>query len=153
MVEQPLGECIMPLQTRGSAAINKAQRRLASLKSIDEDLDLGYGLTIGAYTQMIETVRSTVETHNTLVSEIDESRRTVTALEKELADLSARMLSGVSTRYGRNSNEYRKAGGNVRKSKAVASQPTPTASEPPQPAALDIAISNNGTRQSKAQAV
>ena len=144
----------MTLQTRGSAAINKAQRRLASLKSIDENLDLGYGLTTGGYAQKIETVRSHIEAHNTLVSRIDESRRNLTALEKELDDLTARMLSGVSTKYGRNSNEYRKAGGSVRKSKTAASQPTPSmASQTPQPAALEMAVSTNGKGTSKAQAV
>jgi hypothetical protein len=143
----------MTLQTRGSAAINKAQRRLASLKSVDENLDLGYGLTIDVYTQMIETVRSSIETHNTLVSQIDESRRNVTALEKKLADLSARMLSGVSTKYGRTSNEYRKAGGSLRKDKITASQFTPpTTSESLQPAALMVS-STNGTSQSKARTV
>jgi len=142
----------MTLQTRGSAAIDKAQRRLASLKSIDENLDLGYGLTIGAYTQMIETVRSTIEAHNTLVSEIDASRRNVTALEKELADLTARMLSGVSTKYGKNSSEYRKAGGSVRKGKTAAPQ-SALPSELPQPAALEMIVSTNGKGTSKAQAV
>jgi hypothetical protein len=144
----------MTLQTRGSAAINKAQRRLASLKSIDENLDLGYGLTTDAYAQMIETVRSAVEAHNTLVSKIDESRRNVIALEKELADLSARMLSGVSTRYGRNSNEYRKAGGSLRKSKTVPFQSMPAlTSDLAQPPALEMMSSTNGTSQSKAQTV
>ncbi len=143
----------MTLQTRGSAAINKAQRRLASLKSIDENLDLGHGLTTGAYTQMIEAVRSAVEAHNTFVSQIDESRRNVAALEKELADLTARMLSGVSTKYGRNSNEYRKAGGSLRKSKSAASQSTfPLTSEPLQPAPLEVALSTNGKSKSKTQA-
>lgn len=141
----------MPLPTRGSAAINKAQRRLASLKSIDENLDLGHGLTIGVYAQMIETVRSAVEAHNTLVSNLDESRRNVTVLEKELADFSARMLSGVSTKYGRNSNEYRKAGGSLRKGKTAASQSTPPmTSESSQPAALKMAIPTNGKGTRKA---
>lgn len=144
----------MTLQTRGSAAINKAERRLASLKSIDENLDLGYGLTIGAYAQLIETVRSAVEAHNTLVSKIDESRRHVTALEKELADFTARMLSGVSTKYGRNSNEYRKAGGSLRKNKTGAAQSIPpTTSEPPQPLVLETAISSNGKGTRKTQTV
>lgn len=138
----------MTLQTRGSAAINKAQRRLASLKAIDENLDLGYGLTTTGYAQMIETVRSAVEAHNTLVSKIDESRRHVNALEKELADLTARMLSGVSTKYGRNSNEYRKAGGSLRKSKTVVAQSalpmTLMTSAVAQPAALETVVSTNG---------
>jgi hypothetical protein len=36
----------MTLRTRGSAALDKAQRRLATLKAIDDSLDLGHGLTI-----------------------------------------------------------------------------------------------------------
>ncbi|MCI5168677.1 MAG: hypothetical protein D3903_21920, partial [Candidatus Electrothrix sp. GM3_4] len=32
-------------------------------------------------------------------------------LEKELRDLSSRMLSGVKVKYGRDSNEYEMAGG------------------------------------------
>ena len=144
----------MTLQTRGSAAIDKAQRRLAGLKSIDESLDLGYGLTTDGYAQMIETVRSSIEAHNTLVSKIDESRRNVAALEKELDDLTARMLSGVSTKYGRNSNEYRKAGGSPRKTKNVASQSTAlTIAQTPQPAALEMVVSTNGKTTGKAQAV
>jgi hypothetical protein len=143
----------MTLQTRGSAAINKAQRRLASLKSIDENLDLGHGLTIDVYAQMIETVRSAIEAHNTLVSKIDESRRNVTVLERELADLSTRMLSGVSTKYGRNSNEYRKAGGSLRKGKtATAPLIASTTSESSQ-SAVSIINSTNGTGQSQTQAV
>ncbi|MEH2149048.1 hypothetical protein [Nostoc sp.] len=34
----------MSLRTRGSAAVDKAQLRLALLKSVDENLDLGHGL-------------------------------------------------------------------------------------------------------------
>ncbi len=144
----------MTLPTRGSAAINKAERRLASLKSIDENLDLGYGLTISAYAQMIETVRSTIAAHNTLVSKIDESRRNVAALEKELAEFSARMLTGVATRYGKSSNEYRKAGGSIRKSKTVTVQPTPPmTSGSPQAVALEMVTLTNGTSKSKAKAM
>ncbi|MCI5227560.1 MAG: hypothetical protein D3918_13095, partial [Candidatus Electrothrix sp. AX2] len=33
------------------------------------------------------------------------------SLEKELRDLSSRMLSGVKVKYGRDSNEYEMAGG------------------------------------------
>jgi hypothetical protein len=154
MVEKTSGATTMTLQTRGSAAINKAQRRLASLKSIDENLDLGYGLTNSVYAQMIETVRSSIEAQNILVSQIDESRRNVAAVEKALADLTARMLSGVATKYGRNSNEYRKAGGSVRKSKTATSPSIPAiTSEPPQPATLEMVISTNGTSKSKAQTV
>ncbi|BAY07414.1 hypothetical protein [Calothrix sp. NIES-2098] len=105
----------MTVTTRGSAAVEKAQRRLALLKSIDESLDLGHGLTIEAYTRLIDNTRAVVEAHNTLLSNLEESRKTVAQMDKALAELSERMLSGVATVYGRNSMEYSKAGGSNRK--------------------------------------
>jgi len=95
--------------------VDKAQRRLALLKSIHEHLDLGHGLTIEAYTRLIDTTRATLEAHNTLLSNLEESRKTMTQMDKALSELSERMLSGVATIYGRNSMEYSKAGGSNRK--------------------------------------
>ncbi|WP_375497906.1 hypothetical protein [uncultured Nostoc sp.] len=105
----------MSLKTRGSAAVDKAQRRLALLKSIDENLDLGHGLSIEAYIRLIDNTRATLEAHNTLLSNLEESRKTITQMNNALSELSERMLTGVATVYGRNSIEYSKAGGSRRK--------------------------------------
>jgi hypothetical protein len=105
----------MSLRTRGSAAVDKAQRRLALLKSINENLDLGHGLSIEAYTRLIDNTRATLEAHNTLLSNLEESRKTMTQMDNALSELSERMLTGVATIYGRNSMEYSKAGGSSRK--------------------------------------
>jgi hypothetical protein len=122
----------MALQTRGSASIDKAQRRLANLKSIDENLDLGYGLTIENYTDTIESIRTALDKHNTLISNLDASRKTVTELEKALSNLSERMLSGVATKYGKDSIQYSKAGGsNRRRGSNNAIAPSPNASTNP----------------------
>jgi hypothetical protein len=101
----------MTFKTRGSNALDKAQRRLALLKSIDEHLDLGYGLTIDTYSRAIETARTTLEAHNTLLSKVEESRKAVIQMDSSLSSLSERMLSGVATKYGKDSVEYAKAGG------------------------------------------
>ncbi|MCC5629061.1 hypothetical protein LC613_13655 [Nostoc sphaeroides CHAB 2801] len=108
----------MSLKTRGSAAVDKAQRRLALLKSINENLDLGHGLSIEAYTRLIDNTRATLEAHNTLLSNLEESRKTMTQMDNALSELSERMLTGVATVYGRNSMEYSKAGGSSRKRSA-----------------------------------
>ncbi|MFS0513625.1 hypothetical protein ACEYW6_02725 [Nostoc sp. UIC 10607] len=108
----------MSLRTRGSAAVDKAQRRLALLKSINENLDLGHGLSIEAYTRLIDNTRAMLEAHNTLLSNLDESRKTITQMDNALSELSERMLTGVATIYGRNSMEYSKAGGSIRKRSA-----------------------------------
>lgn len=101
----------MALRTRGSAALDKAQRRSALLKSIDENLDLGHGLTVAAYDKFIADTRATLEAHNTLLSEVEESRKTLTQMDRTLSEFSGRMLTGVATRYGKKSIEYAKAGG------------------------------------------
>ncbi len=118
----------MSLKTRGSEALNKAQRRLALLKSIDNNLDLGHGLTVDAYTLKIEESRSKLEAHNILLADLQESRSALTQIDRDLAELSERMLTGVSTKYGRNSVEYARAGGTTRKrsSKAIAPKPETT---------------------------
>ena len=140
----------MSLRTRGSAAVEKAQLRLALLKSVDENLDLGHGLTIEVYNHLINTTRATLEAHNTLVSNLEESRKTVTQMDKALSEMSERMLSGVATIYGRNSIEYSKAGGsNGKRNKQSSSKVAPIvavlASEPAQAAIANASTNGNGT--------
>ena len=111
----------MVLKTRGSRVLDKAQRRLANLKTIDEQLSLGHDLTITTYTQLIDTTRAALDAHNTLVSHIHESRRNLTKLEKALSEMSGRMLMGVATKYGKTSRQYTKAGGAIRKDRRSSS--------------------------------
>ncbi|MEH2118309.1 hypothetical protein [Nostoc sp.] len=141
---------LMSLRTRGSAAVDKAQLRLALLKSLEENLDLGHGLTIEAYNHLINTTRATLEAHNTLVSNLEESRKTVTQMDKALSEMSERMLSGVATIYGRNSIEYSKAGGsNGKRNKQSSSKVAPVvavlASQPAQAAIANASINGKST--------
>ncbi|MEH2423463.1 MAG: hypothetical protein V7K48_21880 [Nostoc sp.] len=140
----------MSLRTRGSAAVEKAQLRLALLKSVDENLDLGHGLTIEAYNHLINTTRVTLEAHNTLVSNLEESRKTIIQMDKALSEMSERMLSGVATVYGRNSIQYSKAGGsNGKRNKQSSSKAAPIvavlASQPAQAAIANASINGNRT--------
>jgi hypothetical protein len=140
----------MTLKTRGSNAVDKAQRRLALLKSIDQNLDLGYGLTIAEYDRTITDTRTQLESYNTLLSKVQESRNTVAQMEKTLGEMSERMLTGVMTKYGKHSLEYTKAGGSTRKrgSQPAAPQAAPVAMMAA-PAATTVE-SSNGTRNGKA---
>jgi hypothetical protein len=45
--------------------LDKAQRRLALLKSIDEKLDFGHELSVAAYSQLIAEIRTDLEDYNT----------------------------------------------------------------------------------------
>jgi hypothetical protein len=89
----------------------KAITRLASLHSIDPKLDLGNGLSNLVYESAIKELRAKLDDYNTTLSLVDEKQNQVEAAEKELLELSERMLIGIAAKYGKNSNEYEKAGG------------------------------------------
>ena len=135
----------MVLKTRGSCPLDKAQRRLANLKSIDEPLNLGHDLTITTYTQLIDTTRAALDAHNTLVSNIHKSRRNLTQLEKALSEMSGRMLMGIAAKYGRTSLQYTKAGGSIRKDSRSSIAKVAETMQPMPPAAMtNGAVTANG---------
>ncbi|OUL19781.1 hypothetical protein BV378_31685 [Nostoc sp. RF31YmG] len=96
---------------RTSIILEKAQRRIAGLKTIDGSLDLGNGLTVEIFSELIEDTRRKLEAHNIAVSAADQTGTLVSQAERSLADLSERMLTGVASKYGKGSDEYEMAGG------------------------------------------
>ncbi len=98
-----------------SAEVDKANKRIDGLMSIVPEVELGSDLTLAAYRSKIEEVEKRTKSHNTLLTEVDTSLTLLERAERELADYSERMLSGVGSKYGFDSIEYEKAGG-VRKS-------------------------------------
>ncbi|WP_293044688.1 hypothetical protein [Moorena sp. SIO1F2] len=92
-----------------------AERRLASLKSINARLDLGNGMTIQQLEASIQSVREKLENYNTMLSTIDGAYNNLLEAEEVLTDISEKMLLAVAVKYGKNSFEYEMAGG-VRKS-------------------------------------
>ena len=100
---------------KGASHYNKAVTRLAALKSIDKNMDLGNGITITTYEAAIRELRDIVDDYNTFLSTLDEKLNRVRATEKKLKDFSERMLTGVATCFGKDSDEYVMAGG-VKKS-------------------------------------
>lgn len=105
----------MARSKKESLVIEKAQTRLAALKSIAPALSLGTGLSITDYTAGVASARVALDTYNSLLSQVDEAYNTLLAQEKSLRDLSERMLAGVAASFGKDSNQYEMAGG-VRKS-------------------------------------
>ncbi|MBD2201193.1 hypothetical protein H6G33_01070 [Calothrix sp. FACHB-1219] len=99
---------------RTSNILDKARRRIAGLKTIDSSLDLGNGLTLQLFSELIEDTSKKLEAHNIAVSEADQTGTLVSQAERSLADLSDRMLTGVASKYGKSSDQYEMAGG-VRK--------------------------------------
>ncbi len=105
----------MSRQKRSSAALDKAERRVAGLRSIDTQLDLGNSLTLDSFTTAVDKARSKLETYNTLLSTVDAAYNELLEAEKSLGSLTEHMLLGVASKYGKDSHEYEMAGG-VRKS-------------------------------------
>ncbi|MEH1970938.1 hypothetical protein [Nostoc sp.] len=105
----------MARQKRNSRALDKAEVRLASIKSISQSLDVGEGLTVKDYTIKIESLRKSIESYNTTLSTIDVLLTQIVENEKDLADYSDKILRGVAYKFGNNSHEYQMAGG-IRKS-------------------------------------
>ncbi|MDZ8138264.1 MAG: hypothetical protein RM049_23660 [Nostoc sp. DedQUE04] len=101
----------MARRKRTSVVLEKAVRRAASINSIDPRLDLGNGLTLPAFSTLIETMRSKENAYNSALSSLDKLYREMLETESELGDMTEQMLMAVGTRYGKSSIEYGMAGG------------------------------------------
>ncbi|MEO1592986.1 MAG: hypothetical protein AAFU71_17070 [Cyanobacteria bacterium J06632_22] len=91
------------------------QLRLYDLKSIDPKLDLGNSLTVPNFEKVVDNFGNKIEAYNSLLAEVEGLRSEIRADERDIRDLSERMLLAVGARFGKDSAEYKKAGG-VRKS-------------------------------------
>lgn len=91
--------------------LDAAEARLASLKSIDPNLDLGDGRSIKTFSDSITAARNGVSDYNQLLSTVDNQYNAVLKLIKETKTLSKNMLSGVGSRWTTDSSQYEQAGG------------------------------------------
>lgn len=94
-----------------SIVIDKARSRQASLLSVGAKLDFGNGLTTATFDKLLDDTQKALTAYNTLLSETDQAYNSFQSFEKSLADTSDRMLTGIATQYGKNSDEYEMAGG------------------------------------------
>ncbi len=135
----------MARRKRTSVVLEKAARRAASINSIDPSLDLGNGLTLLAFSTLIETMRTRENAYNTALSSLDKLYREMLETESELGDMTEHMLLAVATRYGKSSVEYGMAGGvpkNQRRKGLRGESPTPTQ----QPSLVASVDGNNGKK-------
>ncbi|WP_202925285.1 hypothetical protein [Myxacorys almedinensis] len=117
----------MARRKRNSSPLERAERRIESLRSISARLDLGGGLTMDAYAATITDLRSKLALYNTALSSIDKLANDVEDAERLVLELSEKMLLGVGSRYGKTSYEYEMAGGSRRKNaRRTTPDPAPT---------------------------
>lgn len=122
----------MARRKRTSQMLEKAVRRAAGINSIDPNLDLGNGLTLPAFSTLIETLRTRENAYNSALSNLDKLYREMLETERELGDMAEHMLLGVATRYGKSSVEYGMAGGvpkNQRRKRLRGESSTPSSEE------------------------
>ena len=93
----------------------KAQNRLNGTKQFETTVDFGGDLTETNFTNRINRVDTLTKKYNSLLIQADGISTELDLAEKELAELSTRLLNAVGAKYGYDSVEYEKAGG-VRKS-------------------------------------
>lgn len=106
-----------------SKIVEEANVRVAGIKSIDQDLDLGNGLTVKNYEKEIEETAQALEDYNTILSMADEKLNIYMQKEKSLKATHERMLLGVAVKFGKDSNEYEKAGGTKKSDRKRATKP------------------------------
>jgi len=106
--------------------LDKGTTRLASVKSIDSEIDLGNGITAANYETQINLLRTKLNSYNTALSTIDDLYNECIAQIDVVRDWNDRVLTGVATKYGKNSSQYEMAGG-VKKSERKKQTPKPSA--------------------------
>lgn len=124
----------MARRKRNSDVLERADRRIESLRSISPELDFGGGLTLEAYTSTISRLRSKLAAYNTALSSIDQLADDVSNEEQIVMAMSENMLLGVGSRYGKTSQEYEMAGGSRRKKSRRTSRPSSATSLTTNPA-------------------
>ncbi|MEH1830331.1 MAG: hypothetical protein V7L22_34170 [Nostoc sp.] len=137
----------MARKKRSSPMLQKAVRRAAGMNSIDPNLDVGNGLTLSAFSALIETMRTKENAYNTALSNLDKLYSEMLQTESELGDMTEHMLMGVGTRYGKSSIEYGMAGGvpKTQRHKRLRGKSPTTISQQPSFVA-DISSNGNGKK-------
>jgi hypothetical protein len=114
---------------RNSTVIENATKRANGIRAISLTLELGPGLSLSTFEQAITEARATLDDYNQTIAALDEKANRLTAAEKMVSELSARMLAGIGARYGKDSNEYEQAGGvrqSERRRTSRKTEPLPT---------------------------
>lgn len=94
-----------------SPAITDGEQRIAGMKSIDEALDLGNGVTVAAGETLLTDARKLLADYNASLAVSDGLLNAFEEKEKELAKFNSKVLPAVGLKYGKDSAEYEKAGG------------------------------------------
>ena len=108
----------MSRRKRSSRILEKAEFRVAGLKAIDQNINFDDTYNLQNLNQLIDNFHNMLDDYNASIAMIDSSRKKLDEMEKNLSQVSDKMLTWVGCKYGKNSNEYELAGG-VRDSERI----------------------------------
>lgn len=92
-------------------AMNDAEQKIAGMKSIDSNLDLGNGVSVTAVEAVLAETRAALEDYNSTLAMADEKLNVFNAKEKALKAINKKVLPATGLKFGTDSDEYEKAGG------------------------------------------
>ncbi|MGC1310522.1 MAG: hypothetical protein WA885_25095 [Phormidesmis sp.] len=101
----------MGRRKKKSAALLKAQQRLAGIRSIDPKLDLGNGISIASFTKDVDGLRLAIDNYNALLSTVDDAANAIEKQEQQIIISSENVLMSVKIKFGKDSSQYEMAGG------------------------------------------
>ena len=95
-----------------SLATRNTDSKLAGMTAIDLNLDLGDGVSVTNLTAKRAAAVAAIAAYNAKLAEADALANAATSAEREYnITLGGRILTKVSAKYGKNSNEYEQVGG------------------------------------------
>lgn len=84
------------------------------MMSIDPNLDLGQGRTIGVFRNSLDRVKSQIASYNALIAKLEGERNQVESSELAMGHMNRDYLAAVGLRYGYDSTQYEQVGGKLR---------------------------------------
>ncbi|WP_375507214.1 hypothetical protein [uncultured Nostoc sp.] len=108
----------MPRKKRTSSVLEKTEQQTIGFQSIDPVLDFGDSISLQHLTELTGELRNELNQYNKMLNTLDSAKEKIEILEKSIRETSERLVSGVATKYGKDSREYELAGA-VRKSDRV----------------------------------
>ncbi|MEH2070573.1 MAG: hypothetical protein V7K47_20830 [Nostoc sp.] len=101
----------MSRKKRTSRVLEKAELRSAGMKLILPSIKFDEDYNLEKLIESIDDLRNELNIHNNALAVVDSSLTKVEQMEKNLNQLSEKMLMLVAIKYGKDSAEYEMAGG------------------------------------------
>lgn len=113
----------MARRRNATAALRRAKVMQAGLDSAASGLDLGGGISATALQAKITELDQKIALFNKTAADLETQADALDDLDTALEDFNTRLLSGVASRFGRDSTEYQAVGGTRKSERKPRSKP------------------------------